>query len=429
VEVLRRIRKTLQDRGEDALIGEDLKAAAQNRVFGFELLSAPFVIAHWQVGNLLAEVDAPFDASVGERPAVYLTNALTGWEPPRGPRAQLPLFPELAQERDAAECVKQQVPILVVIGNPPYNAFAGTSPDEEEGLVEPYKEGLSSVWHIRKYNLDELYVRFLRIGERRITAMGRGIVCYISNYSYIDDPSFVVARQTLAREFDSIWIDCLNGDSRETGKLTPTGQPDPSIFSTPFNREGIRLGTAVGLFVRTQPRSGDHEPHVRYRDFWGTRKREALLESLDSPNPEEIYAAASPAPENRFSFRTWRASESYRSWPKVTELCAEDPISGLQEMKRGRLMAIERETLEQRMIAYFDPEAPWERILENQLGPVDGGSAPALRTRVLGAGERFDADKALCFAPVGQPICLLDAILGTLESPPARADRLGRRPN
>jgi predicted helicase len=111
-----------------------------------------------------------------------LTNALTGWEPPRGPRAQLPLFPELAQERDAAECVKQQVPILVVIGNPPYNAFAGTSPDEEEGLVEPYKEGLSSVWHIRKYNLDELYVRFLRIGERRITATGRGIVCYISNY-------------------------------------------------------------------------------------------------------------------------------------------------------------------------------------------------------------------------------------------------------
>jgi predicted helicase len=56
------------------------------------------------------------------------------------------------------------------------------------------------IWRVRKYNLDDLYVRFLRIGERRITATGRGIVCYISNYSYIDDPSFVVARQRLSAE-------------------------------------------------------------------------------------------------------------------------------------------------------------------------------------------------------------------------------------
>jgi hypothetical protein len=91
----------------------------------------------------------------GERPAVYLTNALTGWEPPQGPRAQLLLFPELAVERDAAERVKQNVPILVVLGNPPYNAFTGTSPEEKGGLVEAYKEGLSTVWRVRKYNLDE----------------------------------------------------------------------------------------------------------------------------------------------------------------------------------------------------------------------------------------------------------------------------------
>ena len=162
VEVLRRIGQTLRERGEDALIGEDLKAAAQHRVFGFELLSAPFVVAHWQVGNLLAEFGAPLDAAAGERAAVYLTNALTGWEPPQGPRAQLPLFPELAEERDAAERVKQQVPILVVLGNPPYNAFAGTSPVEEEGLANAYKEGLSTIWRIRKFNLDEVYVRFLR---------------------------------------------------------------------------------------------------------------------------------------------------------------------------------------------------------------------------------------------------------------------------
>jgi hypothetical protein len=389
VEVLRRIGRTLRERGEDALIGEDLKTAAQHRVFGFELLSAPFVIAHWQVGNLLAEVGAPLNATAGERPAVYLTNALTGWEPPQGPRAQLPLFPELAVERDAAERVKQQVPILVVIGNPPYNAFAGTSPDEEEGLVEAYKEGLSTTWRIRKYNLDELYVRFLRIGERRITATGRGIVCYISNYSYLNDPSFVVARQRLSSEFNSIWIDCLNGDSRETGKLTPDGRPDPSIFSTPFNREGIRLGTAVGLFVRQQPHNDEKVADVLYSDFWGTRKREELLESLDQPVP--AYAPASPSAENRFSYRPSATTAAYRGWPKVTELCEAEPISGLQEMRRGRLIAIDRDELQERLSPYFDPQVPWEEIVARRAGPVDpaGRFNPAqARQRILSAPNR-----------------------------------------
>src|SRR5207302_9357932 len=114
-------------------------------------------------------------------------NSLTGWEPPKGPKANLPLFPELEQERDAAEHVKRDVPILVVLGNPPYNAFAGTSPEEEQGLVEPYKEGLIKTWGIKKFNLDELYIRFFRIAERCIVQgqVGRGIVCFISNFSYL----------------------------------------------------------------------------------------------------------------------------------------------------------------------------------------------------------------------------------------------------
>jgi N-6 DNA Methylase len=109
VEVLRKIEQTLRDKGEDALIGEDIKEAAMSRVFGFEIMSAPYVIAHWQVGNLLNSLEAPVDPSKGERPAIYLTNALTGWEPPLGPAAGIPLFPELEQERDKAEHVKRDV--------------------------------------------------------------------------------------------------------------------------------------------------------------------------------------------------------------------------------------------------------------------------------------------------------------------------------
>jgi len=169
VEVLKRIAATLKEKGEDALLGYRLKRAALERVFGFELLPAPFVIAHLQLGLLLQGHDAPLDD--GERASVYLTNALTGWDLPAPAKArQLSLagMPELQGERDAAQHVKREAPILVILGNPPYNAFAGVSPEEEGELVEPYKEGLISKWGIKKFNLDDLYVRFFRLAERRI---------------------------------------------------------------------------------------------------------------------------------------------------------------------------------------------------------------------------------------------------------------------
>jgi predicted helicase len=199
IEVLRRIKRTKQEQGEDALLGEDLKEAARNRVFGFEILSAPLVIAHWQVGTFLSSAEAPLDQTKGERAGIFLTNSLTGWQPPSEPKASLPLFPDLERERDAADHVKRDVRILVVVGNPPYNGFAGVSPKEEERLVEPYKEGLIKCWGIGKFNLDDLYVRFFRIAERRIQNTGRGIVSFISNYSYISEPSFVVMRQSPSR--------------------------------------------------------------------------------------------------------------------------------------------------------------------------------------------------------------------------------------
>lgn len=140
-------------------------------------------------------------------------------------------FPDLIEEHDAASTVKRDTPVLVVLGNPPYDAFAGVSPTEEGGLIDVYKEGLKD-WGITKNSLDDLYVRFLRIAERQIAdRLGKGIVCLISNMSYTDDPSHVILRRRLLAEFDAITIDCLNGDSRRTGKLTPDGEPDPSVFS------------------------------------------------------------------------------------------------------------------------------------------------------------------------------------------------------
>jgi hypothetical protein len=383
VEVLHHIHRTLKARGGDALIAADLKEAARNRVFGFEILPAPFVVAHLQLGLLLQNLGAPLAEKGNERVGVFLTNALTGWEPPKEPKKRL-LFPELEEERDAAEHVKRDTPILVILGNPPYNAFAGVSPEEEQGLVEPYKEGLVKEWKIKKFNLDDLYIRFFRLAERRITENpkpGRGILCFISNFSYLSDPSFVVMRQRFLREFDSIWFDCMNGDSRETGKLTPEGKPDPSVFSTQYNREGIRVGTAIGLLVRKSSSPRPPRAKVHFRQFWGAQKREKLLRTLDDVQPENEYRTALPDANNRLSFRPSEVTPQYLLWPKLTDLCATPPLNGLMEKRAGALIDMDHIALEKRIRAYYDPQIDWD-------------SLRAVDARLTTNAARFDARKA-----------------------------------
>ena len=250
VEVLDRIHRTLKERGENGLTASDLKEAAQKRVFGFEILPAPFVVSHLQLGLLLQKLGVPLSEKDQDRVAVYLTNSLTGWEPPKGPKQHL-IFPEMEQERDAAEYVKQQAKILVVLGNPPYNGFAGVAVAEERDLTNAYRT-TNRAPAPQGQGLNDLYVRFYRMAERRIVEMsGRGVVCFISNYSWLDGLSFTGMRERYLDAFDRVWIDCLNGDKYKTGKLTPEGEPDPSVFSTQFNPEGIQVGTAIALLVRS----------------------------------------------------------------------------------------------------------------------------------------------------------------------------------
>ena len=163
-EVLRCIAVNLAGKGLGALAGAQVKQAALNRVFGFEIMPAPFVVAHLQVGLTMQDLDAPLTDDGNERAGVFLTNALTGWEP----HTTKPLpFPELEEERDRAERVKQDTPILVILGNPPYNGFAGMAVDEERELSDAYRV-TKRVRRPEGQGLNDLYVRFFRMAERRI---------------------------------------------------------------------------------------------------------------------------------------------------------------------------------------------------------------------------------------------------------------------
>src|SRR5665648_466746 len=387
VEVLGKIASTLRERGDDALIAHDLKEAAKSRVYGFEILPAPFVISHLQIGMLLHRLGAPLSDDSDERAGVYLTNALTGWEPPTEPKQHL-LFTEMEEERDKAEAVKQHAPILVILGNPPYNGFAGVSPEEEAGLLEPYKQGLRD-WGITKNYLDDLYVRFFRLAERRIAegAECKGIVSFISNYSWLGEPTYVVVRQHLLKSFDTFWIENMHGD-RRIAEYTPDGRTSETVFAISGLSPGIQQGTAISLWVKKA--KGDGGAQVLFRDDLteasAAERRAKLLGSLDSRDFTEHYVEARPTADNRYAFWPTSVAAGYRDWPSITALTRVPPMLGMNENRGAALYASEARELEERMSRYYDSGCPSETLVSLSPGLISdaaGFLAEDVRHRLL----------------------------------------------
>ena len=347
-EVLRRISENLKGQGLGALTGAQVKKAATERVFGFEIMPAPFVVAHLQVGLTMQDLDAPLAEDGTERAGIFLTNALTGWEPTV--QNKLP-FPELEEERDRAERVKQDAPILVILGNPPYNAFAGVTIDEERELFEAYRK-TKNVQLSESKGLIDLYVRFFRMAERRITdKTGQGVVCFISNYSWLDGRSFAGMREHYLSSFDAIRIDCLNGDRYKTGKVTPDGKPDPSIFSTPEDSVGIQVGTAISTLVRKLSHKSAEK--IEFRHLWGQSKGKELIDTADA-DAETLYETVSPNLALSLPFMPLTASVTWFDWPSITDLFSTQ-FPGAKSNRDSFLVDIDLHRLEDRINDYFDP--------------------------------------------------------------------------
>ena len=356
-EVLRRIAANLDGRGLGALAGARVKQAATERVFGFEIMPAPFVVAHLQVGLTMQDLDAALADDGVERAQVFLTNALTGWEP----RTTKPLpFPELEEERDRAERVKQETPILVILGNPPYNGFAGMAVDEERELSEAYRR-TKRVRRPEGQGLNDLYVRFFRMAERRIAEKtGKGVVCFISNYSWLDGLSFTGMRERYLEAFDAVRIDCLNGDKYKTGKVAPDGSPDPSVFSTEGDPVGIQVGTAITTLVR----KADHAPagEVGVRHLWGHTKRAELMESAEG-EPGALYDGIEPVLLLGLPLVKTAVSENWFDWPALPDLF---PISfpGVQTGRDTFLVDVDLDRLKARVGDYFNTSLRHEEIAQ-----------------------------------------------------------------
>ena len=354
-EVLRRIAANLEGRGMGALTGARVKQAATERVFGFEIMPAPFVVAHLQVGLTMQDLDAPLSENENERAGVFLTNALTGWEP----RVQKPLpFPELEEERDRADQVKQGAPVLVILGNPPYNGYAGMAVEEERELSTAYRT-TKQVRPPEGQGLNDLYVRFFRMAERRIAEKtGQGVVCFISNYSWLDGLSFTGMRERYLEAFDAIRIDNLNGDKYKTGKTTPEGAPDPSIFSTPEKPVSIQVGIAITTLVRR----ANHSPTrtIGFRNLWGRTKREELTATAET-DPNAIYDSIEPSMSLGLPFARMVVSYEWHSWPALTELFPAS-FPGVKTSRDPFLVDVNLDRLKKRITDYFNTDLSHQEI-------------------------------------------------------------------
>lgn len=377
LEVLRCVANELKADGEDALLGAKLRDAFSRRIIGFEILTAPFVISQLQLYLILSELGVPPDEA--HRPAVFLTNALTGWHGTE----QLKLnFPELQQEHDAARAIKKDAKIIVILGNPPYNRFAGVPLEEEADLVDPYKgirrdskgkqvgnSELFTRWGIRKHLLDDLYIRFFRLAEARIGERAEfGVVSFISNSSFLAGRSHPIMRESLLRSFQRIWVDNLHGN-RLASERTPSGESCETIFNVKQGGPGIKVGTSITTMVKMKsPRAA--EAKVFVRDFWGRAesKRGALLAALAmhdwKPAAAKAVAARDegpraygelvPAEQGGWKLVSGDSGASYESWPALDELFpvgyqGVNPNRGLE----GSLVDVDVRALEARMRDYF----------------------------------------------------------------------------
>ena len=360
-EVLRRIAANLEVKGLGALVGARVKEAATKRVFGFEIMPAPFVVAHLQVGLTMRDLDAPLSDDGAERAQVFLTNALTGWE--QKGRKRL-LFPELEEERNRADRVKQETPILVILGNPPYDGFAGVAVDEERELSTAYRT-TKGVRRPEGQGLNDPYVRFFRMAERRIVEKtGRGVVCFVSNYSWLDGLSFTGMRERYLEAFDSVRIDNLHGD-RIISEYAPDGHTSETVFALPGQSPGIKIGTSITLLCRWGPNSREgNGARVLYRDFIEAKadtRRRALLSSLDTAAPDSGYTALQPNVRLGLPFKPAAVSEGWFDWAALPDLF---PVSfpGVQTGRDAFLVDENLDRLRARVSDYFDAALSHDEI-------------------------------------------------------------------
>ena len=278
------------------------------RLNGFELLMAPYAMAHTKLEMELRSGE--FELDENQRLQIYLTNALEKQDIDKGEL----LARWLAEEAKGANSVKEDVPVMVVIGNPPYSGESSNKGEWISNLIEVYKKEPDG-GKLQEKNpkwLNDDYVKFIRYGQHYIDETGEGILAFINNHSYLDNPTFRGMRYQLLQSFDKIYIIDLHGNSKKK-ETSPDGLPDKNVFD-------IQQGVVINLFVKTGNKSSGELAKVLHFDLYGSRESKYQFlwdRSFNAVQFKEIYPQS---PAYFFVPRDYKEQEIYDSGFSIKEL-------------------------------------------------------------------------------------------------------------
>jgi hypothetical protein len=243
--------------GKERFINEHI----MKNFYAFELMIAPYAIGHVKISFLLDELGHKLR---DEEMNFYLTNTL---ELEDIEQTALPGMASLAEESRKAGAVKKEIPIWVILGNPPYSGMSANRGKWITELIKDYKyvDGKPLDEKNPKWLQDD-YVKFIRFAEWKINQVEKGIVGYITNHSYLDNPTFRGMRQNLLKAFDEVYFLDLHGNSLKKEKC-PDGSKDENVFD-------IRQGVAIAFFVKEKKDgSGNGDCRAFHSEVWGLREK------------------------------------------------------------------------------------------------------------------------------------------------------------
>ena len=244
------------------------------RIHGFELMMAPYTIAHMKLGMTLVDSGATFKDRLG----VYLTNSLDRPVQLDHDLFSIGLAEAFSHEANAASAIKTDRPIMVVIGNPPWSGESANKSPHARALVDRYKFEPGGFTKLNERNskwLSDDYVKFMAFAEGLIERNGEGILGFVTSNGYLENPTFRGMRWRLAKTFDRIFVLDLHGSTGKREK-TPTGKPDKNVFN-------IKQGVSIILAMKTGKKIPDELAEVFVADLYGTRR-----EKFEALNHDEI---------------------------------------------------------------------------------------------------------------------------------------------
>ena len=281
--VIQQIHETLIAMGQAGAWNDYVETYLLPRVFGFELLMAPYAVAHMKLGILLQETG--YDFTGDQRLGIYLTNSL---EEAITQAQTLGFARFITEEANAAAEVKRDKPIMVVLGNPPYSVSSANKGEHIEELMERYKAAVRDERNIQPLSDD--YIKFIRFAHDRIERTGYGVIGMITNHTYLSGLIHRGMREELMKSFSEIYILNLHG-SALLGETTPDGGKDENVFD-------IRQGVAITLAVKRPAQTSEvsETSEVYYADLWGLQegKYRYLLENEVSTTDWQTLEPVSP---------------------------------------------------------------------------------------------------------------------------------------